>query len=215
MTYLQMVNKVLVRLRETSVATVNATDYSALIGEFVNDAKRQVEESWDWSQLRSLVNVPTVASQATYSITGFNDGSKVFAVYNDTHNSRLNYQTRDWMREKRLLNTVPEGVPMDYTFAGIDGSGDAQVTVYPTPDAVYTLSFDCTLRPEDLSVDGDTALVPHTPIVHLALALAARERGEQGGTTTQEYLAIAQRSLADAIALDAARHPEETIWYNP
>ena len=40
MTYLQLVNSVLRRLRENEVDSVNQNNYSKLIGEFVNDAKR-------------------------------------------------------------------------------------------------------------------------------------------------------------------------------
>ena len=37
MTYLELVNDVLARLREQQVTTVNLTTYSSLIGKFVND----------------------------------------------------------------------------------------------------------------------------------------------------------------------------------
>jgi hypothetical protein len=50
-TFLQLVNDVLVRLRETTVVTNNSTAYSTLIGAFVNDAKREVEDAWQWSGL--------------------------------------------------------------------------------------------------------------------------------------------------------------------
>ena len=50
-------------------------------------------------------------------------------------------------------------------------------------------------------------------MLHLAVALAARERGETGGTSTAEYFAIADKYLADAIAIDASKHPEEVIFY--
>ena len=43
MTYLELVNDVLIRLRETTVSTVSETTYSALIGKFVNDAKRRLK----------------------------------------------------------------------------------------------------------------------------------------------------------------------------
>jgi hypothetical protein len=46
-TYLQAVNDVLVRLREEEVSTVSETTYSALIGKFVNDAKRQIYYTFD------------------------------------------------------------------------------------------------------------------------------------------------------------------------
>jgi hypothetical protein len=53
------------------------------------------------------------------------------------------------------------------------------------------------------------------PVIHLAVALAARERGETGGTSTAEYFKMADTYLSDAIAQDAGRHPEELIFYTP
>ena len=61
MTYLQLVNSVLRRLREDQVATVEQNTYSQLIGELVNEAKETVENSWDWTGLRTTIVVPTVA----------------------------------------------------------------------------------------------------------------------------------------------------------
>jgi hypothetical protein len=53
MTYLELVNDVLVRLREPTVSTVIQTAYSSLIGKFINDAKRQVEDAFAWNVLGS------------------------------------------------------------------------------------------------------------------------------------------------------------------
>ena len=49
-------------------------------------------------------------------------------------------------------------------------------------------------------------------MIQYAVALASRERGETGGTSAQELYAIADATLADAIAMDAARFPSETVW---
>jgi hypothetical protein len=49
-------------------------------------------------------------------------------------------------------------------------------------------------------------------VIHLAVALLARERGETGGTSVAEYFSIADKYLSDAIAIDAAKHPEEMIF---
>ena len=64
MTYLELVNDVLVRLRESTVSTVGETTYSSLIGKFVNDAKRQIEDSYSWNCLSTVVTVTTAATQA-------------------------------------------------------------------------------------------------------------------------------------------------------
>ena len=45
MTYLEAINSVLRRLREDEVSNALESSYSALIGDFVNDAKRTVENS--------------------------------------------------------------------------------------------------------------------------------------------------------------------------
>lgn len=212
MTYIEVVNQVLRRLRENTVSTVGLTDYSLMVGDFVNDAKTQVEDSWNWSQLRENVPVTTVNGTNTYSLTGFTDKSNLLYAINDTSNFCLEYRSRAWVDQRLYTQEVLSGEPQYYTFAGVDSNGDAQVILYPTPDAAYTLRFDSVIRGTELVNDTDTVVVPHRPVIHLALALLARERGENGGTTTAEYFAIAQRHLNDAIAYDAARHPEELIW---
>jgi hypothetical protein len=80
------------------------------------------------------------------------------------------------------------------------------------PDGVYSLRFDVVKRQGDLTSNSDKLLIPNQPVIHLALALLARERGETGGTSTAEYFVIADKYLSDAIAIDAAKHPEEMIF---
>lgn len=65
-TYLQLVNDVLVRLRESPVLTVSQTPFSALIGAFVNDAKREVEDAWQWSQLFDYLTFNCIAGISSY-----------------------------------------------------------------------------------------------------------------------------------------------------
>jgi len=214
MTYLDLVNNALRRLRETQVTAVSATSYSALVGDFINDAKVVVEQAWNWSHLRSVVTIPTVASTTTYSLTGFKDSGAILGVINDTSNLVLEYRPRQWFEEQLYVRGTTSGPPRYYTFAGVDSSGDAQVQVNPTPDAVYSLRFDVSLRNIPLTGDTDVLAVPHMPVLHLALALLARERGENQGTTAAEYFVVADSYLADAVAYDAARHPEETVWYS-
>jgi len=87
------------------------------------------------------------------------------------------------------------------------------VDIYPTPDAVYALKFNCVIPQATLSAGADILSVPAQPVRQLALAMAVRERGETGGITAQEHFALAEKYLNDAVAYDANLHPEETIWY--
>mgnify|MGYP003559975576 CR=1 FL=1 len=57
MTFLECINEVLARLREPSVTTIASSTYSTLIGKFVNDAKRQVEDAWDWNCLSATLTL--------------------------------------------------------------------------------------------------------------------------------------------------------------
>ena len=70
MTFLQLVNDVLVRLRETEVNSVQDTLYSKLIGKLINDSKRRVENAFDWNALGSMITVTTVSGTTNYSIVG-------------------------------------------------------------------------------------------------------------------------------------------------
>ena len=215
MTYLDLVNNVLRRLRETEVVSVQSTAYSKLIGDIVNDAKDLVENSWDWSALRNPLTITTSAGTYTYALTGGGNKVKKFNIINDTSNLVMEYQTNDWFDEQFFVGNPVSGAPKYYTFRNTDASDDPNIDVYPKPDGVYSLRFSGAFRNADLSANTDTLEVPPMPVVHLAVALAARERGETGGTSTQEYFTIANRYLSDAIAQDAGRHPEETIFYTP
>ena len=212
MTYLNLMNNVLRRLREEETTSVTSTTYNKMVGDFINDAKKLVEESADWSALRSTITISTAASDNTYSLTDGGDNVKVMCVVNDTSNLFMEYQTKDWFNEQLYISSAAEGTPRYYTYNGLDASGDTQVLVGPTPDGVYSLRFDVVKRQGDLSANTDTLLIPSQPVIHYAVALLARERGETGGTSVAEYFSIADKYLSDAIAIDAAKHPEEMVF---
>ena len=81
MTLLELVNDVLIRLREPVVTTYNETTYSTLVAKFVNDAKRQVEDSFGWNSLGQTITVTTVASTPSYSLTGAGQKFQVMDDY--------------------------------------------------------------------------------------------------------------------------------------
>ena len=214
MTYLQLVNSVLRRLREDEVTSVSQNSYSKLIGEFVNDSKRTVEDAYDWTAFRATRTVSTDATAFNYTLVGSGNRMKILDVANDTSNFFLQYRTSHWMNNAFLISDAPTGTPQFYSFNGVDANGDNGVDLYPKPDGVYQVRFNAVLRTDDFTVDTDNMLIPSSPVVQLATALGARERGETGGTSAAELFALADRTLADAIAFDAAQHPEETIWYS-
>lgn len=215
MTYLNLVNGVLRRLREDEVSNVSESTFSKMVGDFVNDAKDLVETAWDWSALRSTLTITTSADDNLYSITGSRSEGKILYLINDTSNLEMEYQTQNWFDNKEYIQQAVTGAPQYFTYSGVDSSDDTQIKIYPTPDKAYTLRAQVVLRNVALSSDSDTLAIPSAPVLHMAIALLARERGETGGTSTAEYFNIADKHLSDAIALDAQKHPEETIFYTP
>jgi hypothetical protein len=183
-----------------------------MVGDFINDAKTLVGQAADWSALRETITISTAASDNTYSLTGGGDNIKVMSMLNDTDNCFMEYQTKDWFNEQLYISSAAEGTPRYFTYNGLDSNGDTQILVGPTPDGVYSIRVDTVKRQADLSANTDELLIPAMPVIHLAVALLARERGETGGTSTAEYFTIANQYLSDAIAIDAAKHPEEMVF---
>jgi hypothetical protein len=211
MTYLEAVNDVLARLRESSVTTVTQTAYSTLIGKFINDGKRIVEDSWNWDALSSVVTLNTVASTSNYTVTGLGLRYKGVSVNNTTSKNIVhNVPIQFIVDQQQLLNTST-GTPTYYAFSGSNGT-DAKVELYPTPDGVYTLKFNAYVPQAVLTSDSTVISVPYDPVVHWAYARAIVERGEDGGMSSSEAGSIARNSLSDHIALESTRFVENNSW---
>ena len=212
-TYLQAVNSVLRRLRETEVATVSENNYSKLIGELVNDAKKQVEDAYDWNSLTTYFTVTTVADQYDYTVTGLGDRFKVIDFLNDTQDYAMINITAERMNRFTTFGTPQKSSPLYYTFNTIDSaSGDTKVSLFPLPDKVYTLILDAVVPQADLTSDSTIILAPATPIILNAYARALLERGEDNGLNSSEAWALYKSSLSDNIAVQAAHHTEFTEW---
>jgi len=211
MTYLELVNDVLIRLRESSVTTVGETTYSSLIGKFVNDAKRQIEDSFNWNVLSTTVTITTVANTSSYSLTGAGQKFQVNDAINKTSNVGLS--NISFVRMNRNLNfgTPATGVPAEYAFSGVDGSGDTKVELYAIPDAVYTIMFDLAVPQAALSADATSVKVLDYLVAQSAYARALIDRGEDGGTNSSEAYALFRGMLSDAIALESTRYVENNF----
>jgi hypothetical protein len=211
-TYLELVNEILLRLRERQVTSVNANDYSKLIGVFVNQAREIVENSWEWSALRTTLSATTSEDVFNYVLTGSQNRITVLDVINDTQNKFMTYKTASQFNKYFNTDDPAKGAPCDYSFNGIDANGDTQVDVWPIPDGTYELRFNVVKRTVELEDNADVMTIPHAPVVALAYALAVEERGEDGGMSSTNAYVLANRLLSDAIALDAGKHPEELVW---
>lgn len=214
MTYLEIVNEVLAELRADSVTTVIGTDdeQAKLVIRFVNDAKQMVEDAWSWNANRTEWDFPTVQGTSEYVISDSTKEIKITTMSNETQGYWFDQSSPADIRRKQWGNSA-EGFPKRFTLKGIDASGNKKLVMWPTPKGVYNIVIEGFKHSPDLSSDDDVLLIPSKPVIYQALALASRERGEVGGTTSAEIFAMANLYLKDAIAYDAALNPLETIWY--
>ncbi len=212
-TFLQLVNVVLVGIREEAVSDVAQDEYTSMIAKFVNDAKQQVEDAYDWSAYTTEFNITTVVDQDLYSLTSSENRAKIDFIIELSQGGLLREADRKTLSIKALKNNQPSSIPSEYANNGVDVNGDAVIRLSPKPDAIYTLTTSGWWRPSDLVTNDNTLLIPHAPVQDLALAMAVRERGEVAGQVAMEYFEIAKRSLSDAIAYDSARNDHETTWH--
>ena len=233
MTYLDLINQVLIRLREETIqaAQVDSNPYYRVLGALVNDAKDKVEDSWQWNALRDTDYIPLVpndnglytledsasnnyvikriASYPNTSTVDFDSGSeRLYLRWRNVSQMRQRYQHPD---------AVPQDRPTDFSIAGQDSNGNIQIQVFPkapgmAPNVEYWLEVDHTKKQAPLSAATDVIKVPPLPVYSYATALASRERGEIGGTSTAEWFQIADRYLSDAIAYDSALYADEMDW---
>jgi len=211
MTYLELVNDVLIRLRESSVTTVGETTYSSLIGKFVNDAKRQIEDAYNWNALSTTITITTVANTHSYSLTGAGQKFQVSDAINST--SVIGLRNISFVDMNRKLNfaTPATSIPSEFTFSGVDASGDTKVELFPVPDGVYTILFDLVVPQATLSSDATSVKVLDYLVAQSAYARALIERGEDGGTASSEAYALFRGMLSDAIALESTRYIEDNF----
>jgi hypothetical protein len=213
MNYLELVNDVLIRLREDEVTAVTDTPYSKLIGKFVNDAKRLVEDSYQWNALSETLTVTTANDLFNYVMTGSGQRFKVIDVINSEDNFFLEYMPFSQMNNLFLNQSPQKGSPYYYNFNGVDANGDTQVDIFPIPDGVYNIYFNIYKPQVSLNAGADVIKVPAEPVIKYAYAMGVAERGEDGGLAAQEATALGDQSLADHIAIENGRYSDEYVWH--
>jgi len=230
MTYLDLINAVLVRLREAKAVAdnVDSNPYYAAIGSFVNDAKQLVEDSWNWSALRGSDDIFIVQGQSIVQLPNSqNTNYNLFSVLNASTGLPLRQITAEAgavVYQNNISNPIAQSPPSSWfhytTYWNPASDADSsnglqQIRLIAPSDASYTLSVSRACRQGPLTQWDQRLKVPAAPVYTLATALAARERGEVSGAPTSELFAVAKTTLSDAIAIDSAKYPEELIWYVP
>ena len=210
MTYLEIVNRVLRRLRENEVYSVNDTPYSKLIGDLVNVVKREVEDSWDWSVLRTTLSARTTANLFNYVLEDSTTRIKIVDIINDTDDFVIKQQSSKWFNKQFLAKNAQYGSPAYYNLNGVDDNGDSQIDFFPIPDGAYDIRINAVIPQDELTTDNEKVLVPGNLIVEGVLSRAISERGEDGGYVEQE--SRYRSMLSDLIAIESSQRMDELTW---
>ena len=201
-----IVNKILTRMRESTVGSINSTDQASAILRLVNDAKREVEDNFNWTALQDSVTVTTSAGTHTYTLEEgsvyTNQRSRVVDVFNDTTDVRLVAVPYDYARRQSQTTNDEQAEPVHFAVAGYTATQSLQIRFYQTPDAAYSMVVEVVNPQEDLNADAQYTKVPWYPVYLRALALAIRERGEDEGEQYSEVQRAFQQAIGDAIAYE-------------
>jgi hypothetical protein len=220
MTYREVINEVLIRLRETPIASdwsgsINdsstVSDYNKVIGALVNDAKRSIESYHDWQILRETVNITTVADTKNYSLSSGQE-FKILDVINNATGNELLQVSRAYLNRERYP-TASTGEPHYYGFNGADSSNNLKVDLSPTPNKAETISFDIVKYQDALTTASTVVKIPTKPLILGAYARALSERGEDGGTQSSIAAQEAASSISQAIMMDAGNTQFESDWF--
>lgn len=233
MTYLEMVNEVLVRMREeevTSVVDPENDPEQKMVCKFVNDARSFVERSHAWNALRRVWVIDLAHEQYRYSLSNAAEQSTIYHLKYG-NNSPLKEVPSKWIDAKGRDN----GSPRWFAPSHVD-KHTVQIQVYPRPDESFGGSgdiFEYTLaqfgqasfavpdkqlyaygygQGQRLVSDGDEIVIPEDPVMSYALAFSQRERGEAGGQNSAEIFAMAKQYLSDAISWDVTNSSGEYVW---
>ena len=185
MTYLEVVNSVLARLREDTVATLAGSDdvVVELVKEFVKDAVRTVEDAHTWNALSAEWTEVVPADQATFALTSSNRSPIIDYIYS-SEGSKLKQARREDVRRRTLVGSQ-SGTPQYFCTDGVAANGDTRITVWPAPKSSTTFHAYGFQRTAELVNDNDEIVVGH--VMNLSISLDHRVvDGYEGASFLQE-----------------------------
>jgi len=220
MTFRELINEVLIRLREDTIATdwsgnindsTTITDYQKVIGSLINDSKSNIEAYHDWLVLRETVDVSTVVDTRNYNLSSGQE-IKVIDVMNQDQGTHLNQVSRQTMNTYRYP-TEQSGDPVYYAFNGVDSSNNLKIDLEPKPNKAQTISFDIVKYQDPLKLAATVIKIPEKAVILGAWMRAVSERGEDGGTQTSVITMEYKEMLNQSIMLDSGNTQYESDWY--
>lgn len=223
-------------MREGTVGSVSENAVSILVGEFVNDAKRVVEDAWQWTALMEWVDIPIILGTHTYALNSINAAQSAAPLRSRSRPRKnlldgtlaayvttLNYEHQLYefqldagynllrAQQNQSVQAIPEAMtflPSTYPYTA--GVINKSVMVTPTPDRNLTLRIYFTNPQEPLVAAADVLIVPDQPVIQLAYLYSLYERGEELG----EFIGLTRDKATQALQ-DAIAHDQSLVGYSP
>ena len=213
-TVLTITNRVLRRLRKSTVSSVSGNSYAELIVDLMTEAKEEVEDAFDWQTLQGTVLMDTVASTYRYKLQGVYERSLIKKVYDQTNDWYLTHDPAEVDKGLRIASPAT-GAPKYYDFVGYN-DGEMLVDLYPVPDVDdIRIFWHGKMVQGDLSyTDPDTTYIvtPTLPMVLGTLYRAIEERGEDDGEALTKLERKFLKALAHSVTLDNAAQGDIMDW---
>lgn len=211
MTVLEIMNRVLRRLREDTITSLTETDYSTMLFDLLHDVHQELLTIHDWTALDHVIDVPVDASQrvldlsrtesASGDIADTGQGLKrdsilrrdncgrpmawVFDDSSDTDGDRL--IVIDEAAMENFYQTDRDQTSDDPAYISFREHPDrdgVQATIWPPPTSAKHIRMRWWTPEEELDITTDinrTVYVPQRPLVLGTYLLALNERGEELG----------------------------------
>ena len=210
-TYLQVVNQVLRRLRESTMSDFSSpTANQQMVMDMVNTVKHEIEAAWLWDSMRDTYELTVTPGTVSYEFTGVNGGSRVLDAWNETSHCEVRKGSYLTFNERYMNGmTVDTGLVSEYIENSVGATYLLKIDVWPSPSSTQIINFNLFVAQSDYSATTDVPKIPPNVLIEGTLAYLLAERGDDGA---QGQMQRYQRLLADAVAADANRHPEETDW---
>lgn len=217
MNKLQIVNEVLTKLREPTVATTAENPYSALILQFVKETYDEVAKAAEWTWLRRPVTLTGTVINAQSNLFGsISQGMpNIISVYDNTLKYEVLKADNRKKAELRALAYPAVTGPAQFWYQDFDKTtGNLKLVVYPVVPS--TNSF--VVVSEVLQLVGDVSVADATEIIcpGYLLVLGAFEKAllERDGDTAQYQRALSAYTMATAsqASMDNAQDMQSTDW---
>jgi hypothetical protein len=216
-TTLSIVNKVLRKLRESTVSSIDGDEGAELILDFLNETLKEVEDAWNWQALKVGSTITLEDGVVSYALTDIKQGSVVYYLYNQT---KAYYLTPDADSVERgnIVTSPTEGSPRYWKYNGYDSNGDMVITVHPKPNETDTIiaSVKSVHGTLDATTDLNTVISLPENVVYLGTyAKAVAERGEDDGETFNKADLTYRLALSNAVQIeDSNQGQKHSTWSN-